>query len=273
MDRVRSVATRMGVAPPPVRIFGTFGALQAFAAIGSPLRPTLLLSDGILQRLAPEEVDAVIGHELGHGSMARSGSCRRSDQLGGAQRAAPWARCARVAQGRASRRLVHLAAAAAFAPSTGPTSRATCAAPARRVRDRRALDKAHTAFALPARLAARGARGLHPPAARGSRRCAGAPEPERAARRREPPRRASDAAAAGRALHQLHRTGAVRLARRRVVASAALLLLPGELPDRPGDARHAARCAGRRFPGSADAAPGGALLASPLGFGMSIRSA
>src|SRR5258705_5592510 len=66
VERVRNIAARLGVAPPPVRTFGTFGALQAYAAIASPLRPTLLLSDGILQRLGPEEVDVVIGHELAH---------------------------------------------------------------------------------------------------------------------------------------------------------------------------------------------------------------
>jgi len=66
VDRVRDVAMRMGVTPPPVRTFGTFGALQAYAAVGSAMRPTLFLSDGILQRLTPEEADAVIGHELAH---------------------------------------------------------------------------------------------------------------------------------------------------------------------------------------------------------------
>src|SRR5262249_33482013 len=66
VDRVRGIAARLGVAAPPVRTFGTLGALQAYAAVASPLRPTLLLSDGILQRLTPEEVDVVIGHELGH---------------------------------------------------------------------------------------------------------------------------------------------------------------------------------------------------------------
>jgi Zn-dependent protease with chaperone function len=66
VERVGKVARRMGLPPPPVRLVGTLGQLQAFAVTVSPLRPSLLIGDGILQRLKPSEVEAVLGHELAH---------------------------------------------------------------------------------------------------------------------------------------------------------------------------------------------------------------
>src|SRR5262249_17040552 len=66
VDQVSRVARRMGVQPPPVRLVGTLGQLQAFAVTVSPLRPSLLIGDGILQRLGPAEVEAILGHELAH---------------------------------------------------------------------------------------------------------------------------------------------------------------------------------------------------------------
>ena len=66
VDRVVATAAQLGVPPPPVRLLGTLGQLHSFAAAVSPLRPSLLISDGILQRLKPAEADAVLGHELAH---------------------------------------------------------------------------------------------------------------------------------------------------------------------------------------------------------------
>jgi Zn-dependent protease with chaperone function len=65
-ERVRAVARRLGVKAPSVRSVRTLGNLRAFAAVVSPMRPTLLVSDGILQRLSASEVDAILAHELAH---------------------------------------------------------------------------------------------------------------------------------------------------------------------------------------------------------------
>lgn len=66
LARVESVARRLGVAMPRVRLIGTVGEMQALAGVGGIQAPSLLLADGILHRLSPAEQDGIIAHELAH---------------------------------------------------------------------------------------------------------------------------------------------------------------------------------------------------------------
>jgi Zn-dependent protease with chaperone function/tetratricopeptide (TPR) repeat protein len=66
LDRVARLSARLGVALPQVRLLGTLGAMQAMAWAGGLVTPTLLLADGILARLTPDEQDGIVGHELAH---------------------------------------------------------------------------------------------------------------------------------------------------------------------------------------------------------------
>lgn len=65
--RIDELAARMGVAPPVARVVHSGSALQQNQAmISGVVAPTLLIYDGILYRLAEDERDAILAHELGH---------------------------------------------------------------------------------------------------------------------------------------------------------------------------------------------------------------
>lgn len=67
LDRVAQLAATMRVAPPVTRLLRSVGGpLPAQAWVGGLPAPSLVVSDGLLQRLPPDERDATIAHELAH---------------------------------------------------------------------------------------------------------------------------------------------------------------------------------------------------------------
>jgi Zn-dependent protease with chaperone function/Flp pilus assembly protein TadD len=67
LARMAELAGRMGLRVPVVRLLPTGGGeLQAQALAGGLVAPSLVVSDGILHRLAPDERDATMAHELAH---------------------------------------------------------------------------------------------------------------------------------------------------------------------------------------------------------------
>ena len=67
VDRVAELSRRMNIAAPAVRrIRSVSSDLDALGYMTGLPAYTLLISDGLEQRLAPEEQDAVLAHELGH---------------------------------------------------------------------------------------------------------------------------------------------------------------------------------------------------------------
>lgn len=67
LGRLQELSRRIGVRTPVVRLFPSLGGdMIAHAAAGGLPAPSLVVSDGILHRLAPAESDAVVAHELAH---------------------------------------------------------------------------------------------------------------------------------------------------------------------------------------------------------------
>jgi len=67
LKRVAELANQMHVPVPVVRLWAsTSGTQQALAFAGTIQAPQLVVTDGILTRLAPLERDAIVAHELGH---------------------------------------------------------------------------------------------------------------------------------------------------------------------------------------------------------------
>jgi STE24 endopeptidase len=66
-ERLEALARRAGFDPAAIRVVSTGrrGGLPN-AALGGLWRPRLLLDDTLLERLGPEQVEAVAAHELGH---------------------------------------------------------------------------------------------------------------------------------------------------------------------------------------------------------------
>lgn len=66
-SRVAELAAAIGVRPPVVRLVRSLSGVQEAAAFAGGLpAPSLVVTDGILHRLAPEERDAIVAHELAH---------------------------------------------------------------------------------------------------------------------------------------------------------------------------------------------------------------
>lgn len=67
LGRVDELSQRMGIRTPVVRLWKSLsGEQQTLAYAGGIVAPSLVVTDGILHRLAPNERDAVIAHELAH---------------------------------------------------------------------------------------------------------------------------------------------------------------------------------------------------------------
>jgi Zn-dependent protease with chaperone function/tetratricopeptide (TPR) repeat protein len=67
LGRITEIARRMGISPPVTRLVRSPTALQQTTALISGLAaPTMVLFDGILNRLTEDERDAIIAHELAH---------------------------------------------------------------------------------------------------------------------------------------------------------------------------------------------------------------
>jgi Zn-dependent protease with chaperone function/tetratricopeptide (TPR) repeat protein len=67
LERITHLADRLGIAPPLTRLVRSPSSLQTTQAFVTGLAaPTMVLFDGILYRLTPEERDAIIAHELAH---------------------------------------------------------------------------------------------------------------------------------------------------------------------------------------------------------------
>ncbi|MEZ5989232.1 MAG: M48 family metalloprotease [Planctomycetota bacterium] len=66
LARVTRLARRVGVPTPRVLLMPTGGRQATFAFVGGFYGPTMLLADGIFDRLDPAEADAILAHELGH---------------------------------------------------------------------------------------------------------------------------------------------------------------------------------------------------------------
>jgi hypothetical protein len=67
LARVNALAERMQVPPPLVRLWPSItGHQQAFAFAGTIQAPQLVVTDGILRRLSPDECDSIVAHELAH---------------------------------------------------------------------------------------------------------------------------------------------------------------------------------------------------------------
>lgn len=67
IDRVKEIAARMNVAAPSLRMLRSMSAEQPIMAFLAGLpAPTIIVSDGLVTRLPPEQRDATLCHELGH---------------------------------------------------------------------------------------------------------------------------------------------------------------------------------------------------------------
>ncbi|MHC4403744.1 MAG: tetratricopeptide repeat protein [Planctomycetota bacterium] len=67
LARVGELAEKMGIAVPRVRLLrSTSEMMQALAFAGGLPAPSLVVSDGVLHRLAPAERDGVVAHEMAH---------------------------------------------------------------------------------------------------------------------------------------------------------------------------------------------------------------
>jgi Zn-dependent protease with chaperone function/Flp pilus assembly protein TadD len=68
LSRVAELARSLGVSPiPRVRLLGSISSsLTALAWVGGLPAPSLVVSDGILHRVTPDERDAILAHELAH---------------------------------------------------------------------------------------------------------------------------------------------------------------------------------------------------------------
>jgi Zn-dependent protease with chaperone function/Flp pilus assembly protein TadD len=73
LDRVAEISRKMGIHAPPVHLRRTLGGVEAARArVQGLVVPTLVVTDGILDRLTPSERAAIVAHELAHianGSM------------------------------------------------------------------------------------------------------------------------------------------------------------------------------------------------------------
>lgn len=67
LARVAELAAKMNVQVPIVRLWPSLtGSQKAHAYVGTIQAPQLVVTDGILRRLAPAERDAIVAHELAH---------------------------------------------------------------------------------------------------------------------------------------------------------------------------------------------------------------
>ena len=67
LARLREMAGAMGLRPPIVRMLrSTGGELSALAFAGGLPTSSLVVTDGIVHRLDPDERDGIVAHELGH---------------------------------------------------------------------------------------------------------------------------------------------------------------------------------------------------------------
>ncbi|MBA4182293.1 MAG: hypothetical protein C0506_17055, partial [Anaerolinea sp.] len=67
VDRVARLAHQMNIAPPAIRRIPSISSdLDAVAFLSGLPAYTVLVSDGLQQRLTPEEQEAILTHELGH---------------------------------------------------------------------------------------------------------------------------------------------------------------------------------------------------------------
>ncbi|NLY02678.1 MAG: M48 family metalloprotease [Rhodopirellula sp.] len=64
--RVDELAGRMRISTPQVQVAKTIGALAAQAGAGGLPAPSLVVTDGVMHRLARDERDVVVAHELAH---------------------------------------------------------------------------------------------------------------------------------------------------------------------------------------------------------------
>ncbi|CAL80007.1 hypothetical protein; putative membrane protein; putative protease (Heat shock protein) [Bradyrhizobium sp. ORS 278] len=79
-QRVHALAAKLDLPPPTV---GVMNAVNAYAAGSKPEDAAVVLGVPLVKKLSPEELDAVIGHELGH---IASGDMRRMQFAEGYQR-------------------------------------------------------------------------------------------------------------------------------------------------------------------------------------------
>jgi Zn-dependent protease with chaperone function len=67
LGRVAEISEKLGVDPPVCRLLRSSSASQvALAWAGGLVRPTLVVTDGILHRLSEDERDAILAHEIAH---------------------------------------------------------------------------------------------------------------------------------------------------------------------------------------------------------------
>jgi Zn-dependent protease with chaperone function/Flp pilus assembly protein TadD len=67
LARVGEISQNMGIAAPPVRLRRTLGGVAAAQGrVEGLVVPTLIVTDGILDRLTAPERDAILAHELAH---------------------------------------------------------------------------------------------------------------------------------------------------------------------------------------------------------------
>ncbi len=65
--RVGEMSRGLGIEPPRVRQLGSVGgSLDAHAMAGGLVKPSLVVTDGVLHRLDRDERDAIVAHELAH---------------------------------------------------------------------------------------------------------------------------------------------------------------------------------------------------------------
>ena len=66
-ERLQEIADTLGIKPPVARQLNSGGGSMPISAFAGGLpAPSIVVSDGVLLRLAPLERDAIVAHELGH---------------------------------------------------------------------------------------------------------------------------------------------------------------------------------------------------------------
>ena len=65
LSTVEKLSTKAGISMPEVAVFPSYGA-NAFATGWNKNAALVAVSSGMLERFSPDEIEAVLGHEIGH---------------------------------------------------------------------------------------------------------------------------------------------------------------------------------------------------------------
>ncbi len=67
LAKIADIAAAYGLRVPRVRVLSTFGGIgDTMAMVGGLIAPSVLVTDGLRQRLSAAEQEAILANELGH---------------------------------------------------------------------------------------------------------------------------------------------------------------------------------------------------------------